>query len=237
VEGDVADPALAGRLAELGPELFFHLAVARDTSTPAARLEAVRTNVGGTAVLLEAAGASRGARFVHFGGALEAAGPAAPIGHYAATKASSSLLCRAREDVHAVVLRPLFVYGPGQPGSRLIPTLLRAARDDAPVTLVAGPRRDWIHVDDVVDAALAVAAAPLERGAVVAAGTGHQWANEEVAAAVERVTGRRLAVERGGAPRPWDGATPPADPSGLAALGVTPRPLEDGLAATWAAGG
>jgi nucleoside-diphosphate-sugar epimerase len=243
LEGDVADPASRERVADLAPDLVFHLAVRRAVATPADRLEATRVNVLGTATMLEAAAAGHAERFVHFGGALEYApseaamgddAPLAPHGHYGATKAAASLLCAARSDVETVVLRPFHVYGPGQPEDRLIPTLLRAAREGSSVTLVDGPAHDWVHVDDVVEAALAAVDARLPSGAVVNVGTGRQWSNEEVLDAVERVTGRRVEAMRGGEPRPWDRVAWRAYPERLRSLGIEPRGLEEGLAQTWA---
>jgi len=246
---DVAGRSIGALVGALRPAVVIHLAVARDDATPAARLEAVRTNVIGTAQLLEAAARAGVRRFVHVGGSLEYGptdGPmgedatVCPQGYYGATKAAASALAIERAeggDLHTVVLRPFLVYGPGQPGDRLVPTVLRAARDGGELALTGpGPARDWVYVDDVVAACLAAATtAALSPGAVVNVGSGGQWTNEDVVTLAREVTGRPIAVRTGAyAPRPWDRATWRADSTLLrSALGIAPRTLRQGLTATW----
>ena len=50
-------------------------------------------------------------------------------------------LAVARDDLYTVVLRPFLVYGPGQPENRLIPRVLRAARDGGTISLTREGRR------------------------------------------------------------------------------------------------
>ena len=57
----------------------------------------------------------------------------------------------------AVELRVFSVYGIGEGPHRFIPTLLRAAITGEVMPLVAGPRHDFIYVEDVVDACLCAA--------------------------------------------------------------------------------
>ncbi len=248
---DVADPALADLVRELRPQGVLNLAVARADGTAAERAEALRTNVTATGLLLEAAAAAGVERFVQVGGALEYApapgamgedAPVEPQGYYGATKAAASLLVTQRGalgDLHTVVLRPFLVYGPGQAPQRLIPTVLRAARDGVVVPLTGpGPARDWVHVDDVAAACRnALVAADLASGSVVNVGSGEQWTNLEVVEHARAVTGRPIPVREGAVrERPWDRATWRADTTLLRrALGVAPRGLRAGLADTWAA--
>ena len=250
---DVADPALAELVARLRPREVLHLAVARADRTPAERRTAMRTNVTATARLLDAAAAAGVGRFVHVGGALEYGAqegamaedaPVRPHGYYGTTKAAASRLVSRRGeegDLHTVVLRPFLVYGPGQAAERLIPTVLRAARDGSTVPLTdRAPARDWTYVDDVAGACLAaLAARDLEPGAVINVGSGEQWTNLQVVEHARRVTGREIRVQEGAVPpRPWDRASWRAETTRLrGTLGVTPRGLDAGLAATWAAMG
>ena len=82
--------------------------------------------------------------------------------------------------------------------------MLRAARDGGTVALTGpGQRRDWVHVDDVVDACLrALDADDLPGGTVLNVGTGVQTANEELVALAEEVTGRPVAHRARHPPRP-----------------------------------
>jgi nucleoside-diphosphate-sugar epimerase len=96
-----------------------------------------------------------------------------------------------------------------------------------------GMRRDWIYVDDVVEACVRAALADdLPPGQVLNIGTGRQTANEELVAAVAQLTGRRVRVAVGAHPGcPWDTGSWVCDPS-LAAdvLGWEAKvDLEEGL--------
>ncbi|HEX6558751.1 MAG TPA: NAD(P)-dependent oxidoreductase, partial [Longimicrobiales bacterium] len=57
--------------------------------------------------------------------------------------------------LHGITARLFTVYGPGERAERLLPTLLRAAREAAPIPLTAGlQRRDFTYVEEVADGLL-----------------------------------------------------------------------------------
>jgi nucleoside-diphosphate-sugar epimerase len=163
--------------------------------------------------------------------------PLRPRGFFGATKAAGSMLVTATaaaRGVRATILRAFQVYGADDQPHRLVPTALRAARTGEVLPMTApGMRRDWIQVDDVVEACVRAALADhLPSGQVLNIGTGRQTANEELVAMVERVTGRPVRVEVGAHPGcPWDTGSWVCDPS-LAAdlLGWEAKiDLEEGL--------
>jgi nucleoside-diphosphate-sugar epimerase len=136
-----------------------------------------------------------------------------------------------------LILRPFSVYGPWEAGQRLVPQLLRAVADGTTVGLTAGvARHDFVHVDDIVDAALRAATAQLEHGAAFNLGGGRQTSNEELVALIRRLTGAVLPVRKGGHPRsPCDTDHWLAD-SRAARRRLAWRPrwrLRAGLAQTW----
>lgn len=185
VEGDIADAECVGRVfRHTAPGRVLHLAaeshVDRSIDGP---MVFVRTNLQGTAVLLEAArgywggleGAAREAfRFVHvstdevFGslgeeGAFDPETPYDPRSPYSASKAGSDHLARAWQHTFGfpvVVTNCSNNYGPRQHPEKLIPhMILRAlAGEPLPVYGTGGNVRDWLHVDDhargLVDAVL-----------------------------------------------------------------------------------
>ena len=139
-------------------------------------------------------------------------------------------------------MRAFQVYGPHDHPGRLVPRALAAARDGTALPLTGpGRRRDWVYVDDVVEACVRVAGADhLPAGQVLNVGTGRQVANEELVAEVERVTGRRVTTEVGSHPgRAWDAASWVCDPTrARELLGWEAKvDLADGLARCWAAVG
>ena len=168
--------------------------------------------------------------------------PVRPRGFFGATKAAGSMLTVAaahRRGMRSTVVRAFQVYGPLDHPGRLVPSALRAARTGGPLPLTGpGLRRDWVYVDDVVEACVRVAGADhLAPGQVLNVGTGRQVANEELVAEVERVTGRPVRVVVGGHEgRTWDAASWVCDPSlARTLLGwVAKVDLADGLARCWA---
>lgn len=247
---DLAEPAATADIARAArPDVVFLLAAGRAAATPGERAATMAVNATSGAWLVDALG-DRCRAVVRLGSSTEYAPhdgpmdertPLRPKGYFGATKAAGSLLVTAAAEaraLRAVVLRAFQVYGPGDHPARLVPSALRSARTGAVLPLTApGMRRDWVHVDDVVDACVRAALADaLPGGQVLNLGTGCQTANEELVALVERVSGRSVTVDIGAHPgRSWDTRSWVCDPS-LAAdlLGWEARiGLEDGLARCW----
>jgi nucleoside-diphosphate-sugar epimerase len=153
-------------------------------------------------------------------------------------KALASAWCEqfaATTGLAVLELRLFSVYGPLEAGHRLVPTLIAAAANNADVLLRGDPRHDWVYVEDVAEACLrACSVEPFPRGAINI-GAGRHWSNNEVAHAVERVTGAHLRVVQDGHPgSPADRENCTADVTRARdLLGWTPRhSLEQGLSAT-----
>jgi nucleoside-diphosphate-sugar epimerase len=89
-----------------------------------------------------------------------------PADLYGAAKASTTIwasaLSRALE-IPFVTLRLFHIFGPGEAPSRLIPYLAQCLRDKAVARLTGGEQvRDFLYIDDVVNAFLTAARNPLE---------------------------------------------------------------------------
>ena len=110
--------------------------------------------------------------------------PARPNNPYAFSKLAGEEACRFFNQAYGlpvVILRPFNVYGPGQDASFLIPTIARQAADPAVAEIVVAdlePRRDFVHVDDVVDALLLAPDLPPARPFNV--GSGRSWSVQDV---------------------------------------------------------
>ncbi len=129
----------------------------------------VRSNIDYPVALLLAAAAIPECRFVHAGSCFEYGGgrpgwrlteddPATPFSVYGSAKLAATQIVRnAAADlrISAIVARLFAVYGPGEAEERLVPTLIRALRSGDSVALTAGGQvRDWLYLDDAVDALL-----------------------------------------------------------------------------------
>ncbi len=75
---------------------------------------------------------------------------------YAWSKLASELLCEAYAadfDVPVVILRPFNVYGSDQSAHQLIPHILEQAKAGDTISLAdMEPKRDWLWIDDLVEA-------------------------------------------------------------------------------------
>ena len=170
VRGDISDPATVEEVfARWRPDGVVHLAaeshVDRSILEP---LDFIRTNVLGTAVLLETArrfwGDRRDVRFHHVStdevyGELGPTGyfseetPYRPNSPYSASKAGSDHLARAYHRTYAM---PVVVttcsnnYGPYQFPEKLIPLMIHNALTGQPLPVYGNGSnvRDWIYVED-----------------------------------------------------------------------------------------
>jgi dolichol-phosphate mannosyltransferase len=115
-----------------------------------------------------------------------------------------------------------------------MPTILRRARAGLPLEMVhPDVARDFVFVDDVVDALLDWNAISRLNGEIINLGTGKESTLVEVVAVVQELTGSRSEVRWGAmAARHWDTHRWSADPTRAAQLlGWTPKhDLRQGLA-------
>ena len=235
-------------VSSLRPRVIYHCAMTSGHPfSPAQRLESLQTAVLGTAALAEAAAASGVQRFVFTGSflayrpqrrALIESDPLEPHSSRGAAKAAASLWLRQfalSQSFPAVELRVFSIYGPGEPARRFIPALLRASQQGTSLPLLPDPSHDFVHVDDVVDAALLAASQPLAPGAVFNIAGGTAYTNQQVVEAASAALGRPIHVDpHAYPPSPADAPFWLADISAAAsALGWKPtHSLEAGLRQT-----
>ncbi|HEY0005138.1 MAG TPA: NAD-dependent epimerase/dehydratase family protein [Pyrinomonadaceae bacterium] len=188
------------------PEIIFHAAVQRAESSAQARRETLEANIIGTFNLLEATAAHDYERFVHLGSSMEYGHHESslketsclePVLFFSATKAASTLLCQqaARAGRPIVTLRLFSVYGYWESPQRLVPTAIMAALYNRELSLTArGYRRDFIFIEDVLQACLLAAETQGAVSQIINIGSGKQWTNEELIRLVESVTGRQIKL-------------------------------------------
>jgi CDP-glucose 4,6-dehydratase len=224
VTGDLCEPGLVERaLGEYECELVFHLAA--QTIVPVANkspLGTFETNVRGTWILLEAC------RQQSVSGVVVAASdkaygnsdtlpytedmPLRPLYPYDASKAAADLITRSyfhTWGLPVAVTRFANLYGGGDLNrSRLIPESIGAALEGrSPVIRSDGsPERDYLHVEDAVNAYLAIAAAVVEGkagGLAINAGHGEPKSVLEVVSTICKLIGSDIEPDvRGeGAPK------------------------------------
>ncbi|MBE1491492.1 NAD-dependent epimerase/dehydratase family protein [Plantactinospora soyae] len=198
--GDITDPA-AVSVAVDGVDAVVHLAAKVSMTGPWPQFQ--RTNIDGTAILLDAARAAGVTRFVqvsspsvaHHGAGLVGVGadqadPDHARGNYARSKASAELLALAADssDFAVVAIRPHLVWGPGD--TQLVARIVERARSGRLALVGRGTALiDTTYVSNAADAIVAA----LDRAAEVDVhGRAFVVSNGEprmVAELVERICG------------------------------------------------
>jgi dTDP-glucose 4,6-dehydratase len=201
--GDVADPRdVSSLLNEYMPRAVFHFAAESHVDNSINNSNPfLHSNVYGTVNLLEQIKNHRPqCRLIHvstdevFGSLglkdppFNEQTPYAPRSPYAASKAASDHFVRAyavTHGLHVNITNCSNNYGPYQHPEKFIPTVIRKklAGERIPVYGNGMNMRDWLHVDDHVDALIAV----LDRGRIgeqYCIGGGTQKTNIEVATAI-----------------------------------------------------
>lgn len=126
--------------------------------------------------------------------------PIAPLSNHGAGKVAQESFCQSlRARGHAVtILRPSNAYGPGQTmrgGFGLICTLLEHARAGTAMEIWGDGEnvRDFIYIDDVVDACMRFIALPQDSD-TYNLGSGRGYSINQVRRVVEQITGIKLKV-------------------------------------------
>lgn len=162
-----------------------------------------------------------------------------PLSPYAVSKLAAEYFVRTIGrlwGLETVALRVFNAYGPGQPlppaHPPVIPNFLyHAVRGGTLVIHGDGSQtRDFVYIDDVVDALLAAATAPNADGQVINIGSGEETSILDLARRIVALTGNRAQIlfnpdRDAGVPRMCADLT-----RARALLGFTPRvTLEEGL--------
>ncbi len=249
---DLSDARAVDRTVKaVRPQVIFHLAATSGhPSSQLERAEALQSTVLGTRNLLRAVREIDFHRFVHLGSyteydpqsrsAIESDTPRPTIfrGVMKAAATVSVAQFARRHGRPVTILRASSIYGCWEGGERFIPTLTRAAVHERDIPLTrAGIRRDYLFVEDLVDACLVTVEAKNVDGEIINIASGREWANEEVVEAMQSVSKGSIAVRVGAYPtRDVDSANPRLDVrKAKLLLGWTPRhDLKRGLEKTLA---
>lgn len=201
-EVDLEDHEAVGHvIAEVKPHWVFHLAAYGAYPDQVGMRRMTETNLLGTAALLEASAEAGVQVFIQTGSSSEYGYKDHPVdesevlepnSRYAITKAAATHYCQflARKlNFNAVTVRLYSIYGPYEDPNRLIPTLiLHGLRRSLPPLVSPHIARDFVYVEDAIDAMLQVAAAPsIARGAIYNICNGIQNSLEDVVAIAIRL--------------------------------------------------
>lgn len=239
VEGDIRDSILVGALMKR-VDTTYHLAgVTEFADCRDDPDKALSVNAYGTKTVLEEAVKHGVGSLISFSSASVYSGNKEPVKHermklkpnsvYAITKLMGEKLCEEASIKHGLsctILRPFNVYG--ERGRGVINVFTRAVGKDRSIIIHGDGSqvRDYIHVDDVVRAAVAIGERRLSGAYNV--GTGGRCSLLELKETMERISGTAFTVEW--QPRePWDLQELIANTDKIREILPTTIPLEVGL--------
>jgi dTDP-glucose 4,6-dehydratase len=249
VRGAIEDPeAVAQAIEAASPEAIVNFAAETHVDRSIAEPDAfVSTHALGTYVLLEAARAHAGLRYVQVStdevygsieeGTFTEQSPLAPSSPYSATKAGADLLVLSYFHTYglpALICRGSNNYGPYQYPEKLIPLMVLNAihGDSLPVYGDGMQVRNWIHASDFA-AAIGHVLEHGDAGEVYNAGGPDEEANMTVVTRIVELTGASRSQIEHVSDRPGHDRRYSLSSRKVRALGWSPRVrFDEGLAQT-----
>lgn len=214
--GDLKDRGtIESCLTQADPEIIFHLAAYKERSPKMeAFATAVEENLMGSLNLFSAMGGLKNLRSAVVTGTAEEYGnnPSpftegmreSPVSSYSYSKLCVTQLCQVLSGLHGlplVVIRPTLAYGPGQPGDMFLPALIQALAADQPFPMSPGGQtRDFIYIDDLVDALLLAAQRPGLAGEIINVGSGLPLKIADLALKTEQMMAKKDLIRLGAIP-------------------------------------
>jgi nucleoside-diphosphate-sugar epimerase/transketolase N-terminal domain/subunit/2-polyprenyl-3-methyl-5-hydroxy-6-metoxy-1,4-benzoquinol methylase len=178
---------------KINPTVIYHLATNGAYSYQENANKIIETNIIGTWNLLQASNSVEYKLFVNTGSSSEygfkefsmkETDIVEPSSYYAVTKCAQTLLCThiaKQENKPIVTLRPFSVYGPYEEPTRLVPTLITSLLQNKKMNLVSPTiARDYIYIDDMVDAYLKIEELIKNSGEYFNIGTGVQTTIKQI---------------------------------------------------------
>ncbi len=247
LQGDICDrDAVFGAVQRAGGVVHFAAETHVDRSIADAH-DFLKTNILGTAVLLEAARHRNLKRFIHIStdevyGSLEKGeadenAPLRPSSPYSASKASGDLLVQSYLKTYGtapIIIRSTNNFGPYQFPEKVIPLFITNLLENKKVPLYGEGknRRDWIYVEDNC-AAIELVFDKGEEGQIYNVGAGNEMSNSELTLEILKLMGKPQEMIRKVADRPGHDFRYAVDTSRIRALGFKPREsFQEGLRKT-----
>lgn len=216
VLGDVTDARkVAQVLMETNPEVVFYLAGATNKTESIDILqEDLNNSLLGIVSTLSSCCRLKALRSVVVTGSVEEYGISMPpfteemrerpTTTYSLSKACQSHICDWFYRVHGlpvVVLRPSIIYGPAQRETMFLPALITTLLRDEQFKMTQGEqKRDFIFVEDVVDAMLKAAVSDIARGEIINIGLGKSVKIQSIALRVASDLNRTHLLTLGALP-------------------------------------
>lgn len=186
---------------QIKPDIIFHLAAYGVDYRQQDIHQALDANINASVGLFEAFLENKVPRFIHTGSCFEYGQKKKPISEldlldptsvYGATKASSvhllSSMAKGMQSGKLVILRPFGVFGEYEGLHRFVPQVIDKLKCGHVVQMTLGEQiRDYIYIDDLIDAYILAAVVPLEnKMEIINIGSGKGIAMKDLALMISK---------------------------------------------------
>lgn len=209
-EIDLLSSDLPKVIAKIRPDYIFHLAAYGSLPKESRIDDLIDINLKGTINLINAVKQNKFRLFINTGSSSEygvtnklmkETDLPFPVNDYGVIKTAVTLYARKealRNNLSIITFRLFSAYGPYEHKPRFIPTVVRAAiKND---TILVGSKkyvRDFIYVDDMVEAYLHACTVKAYPGEIFNIGTGRQYTIEEVVGKIVKLSKSKSKVKWG----------------------------------------
>lgn len=212
---DLIDGNSVEKLAQnIKPEIIFHTATYGGYPFQKDINKIIQTNIVGTVNLVNACSKVGFSIFINTGSSSEYGVKPKPMNetdllepndNYGAAKASATLFCQAKartEELPIVTLRLFSPYGYYEESTRLVPSIIISClMEKNPKVSSPEPVRDFVFIEDVLDAYTKVAQVPNIGGEIFNIAYGQQHSLGEIVNKIIKLTGGKASPEWGGIPK------------------------------------
>ena len=216
VEGDILDEEMiAGIFEAEGVEYIYHMAGLKNRTNKVEEFSLLnKVNYGGALSVLSAAVKYGKIKHIVMMGTTEEYGSAIapfteetqelPNSAYGLSKVSATKLARLFHNQYKVpvtVLRPSITYGPGQGVEMFLPAMIDTLVKGQPFKMSPGEQvRDFLYIDDLVEAIIACCEEPRLEGDIVNVASGVSLQLKQVAEHVAKMLDKEDLLEVGAIP-------------------------------------
>lgn len=111
------------------------------------------------------------------------------LNKYSAVKMATTALANSySQKINVITLRPFTTFGPFEDETRFIQATINRALANEPIRLVKNVVRDFVYVDDVVEAYVAAVKRPFTSGEIINVASGKKMTLEQVASLIKKTT-------------------------------------------------
>lgn len=210
-ESEISDPKVSKIVSAIKPDYIFHLAAYGVLPSESDPIRMVDVNIKGTINLINAVKKNPFKLFINTGTSVEyglknskmrESDVLAPINDYGVTKAAATLYAQkesVRNNLPIITFRLFTPYGYFEDRNRLIPSVVNNALRNTPIKVsVPTSVRDFIFIEDLVEAYLMSTKIKFNPGNILNIGTGRCFTIKEIVETVRKITNSNSKVVWGG---------------------------------------